>query len=346
MEEQRSGWKASVFGNYENRIREMSSPEKVFGYFASVKQGDEQFMTPQDFLRAITPFNPFIAADLPDELPPAFQRVMHIADPNGDGLISFAEYVFFTSLLAIPPKYFEVAFRLMDRDRNNTVDSNEFRKVMKVIQSHNPILQAARVKSDILDDGVLLPGWFGLHGEKQLSYEQFHSFLHDLHASVREVYFCSLDKNNDGRINAKEFAVSLVNFASVKNLDGFAPRINNFPETLTASVSLEDFQAWKKVMENIDEIDEIITLFVVGESNEFSIKDLQRAVKAVTNVKLAENQLAVALHVFDDDGNGVLSRSEFFDVLRKTASFGLTKPRDFGLERFVVCCKDCITTRD
>jgi hypothetical protein len=48
---------AVVAGNYENRLRQHSNPEKVFQYFASVERDGEWFMTPADFLRAITPYN-------------------------------------------------------------------------------------------------------------------------------------------------------------------------------------------------------------------------------------------------------------------------------------------------
>jgi len=44
---------------YENRIRAYSTPDKIFRYFATVKvtslEGTEVYMTPDDFLRAITP---------------------------------------------------------------------------------------------------------------------------------------------------------------------------------------------------------------------------------------------------------------------------------------------------
>lgn len=44
---------------YENRIRMYSTPDKIFRYFATVKvtnlEGTEIYMTPDDFLRAITP---------------------------------------------------------------------------------------------------------------------------------------------------------------------------------------------------------------------------------------------------------------------------------------------------
>lgn len=56
------------------------------------------------------------------------QRVMAVADSSGDGLISFEEYVFFTTLLSIPTKYFEIAFRVMDVNNDGEVDAGEFRK--------------------------------------------------------------------------------------------------------------------------------------------------------------------------------------------------------------------------
>ena len=44
---------------YENRMRSYSTPDKIFRYFATVKvsslEGTDIYMTPDDFLRAITP---------------------------------------------------------------------------------------------------------------------------------------------------------------------------------------------------------------------------------------------------------------------------------------------------
>jgi Ca2+-binding EF-hand superfamily protein len=294
---------------------------QVFQYFASIKVGDEWFMTPRDFVRSITPFNfrgdnadPFADEGL---LPAAFARVMAIADPNGDGRISFPEYVFFTSLLSIPRRYFDVAFRIMDRNRDNKVDAEEFQKVMNVIQSHNPIQQAARVP---VETGVLLTGWFGSDATKTLSVEQFRSFLNDLHSSV--------------------------NFASVKDLPRLVQRVQNLPGVLEGvKVSLKQFLDWKTILEQIDEVDNALSLFVAGRGNDCTTAQLKRAIQSVTGIVASDEQLAVILAVFDEDGNGMLSRAEFGDVLRKAAAFGLSKPRDLGLVRFVTCCKDCVSNR-
>lgn len=45
---------------YENRIRAYSTPDKIFRYFATLKVINEPgeaevFMTPEDFVRSITP---------------------------------------------------------------------------------------------------------------------------------------------------------------------------------------------------------------------------------------------------------------------------------------------------
>ncbi|KAL8187037.1 UNVERIFIED_CONTAM: Calcium uptake protein 1, mitochondrial [Gekko kuhli] len=56
----RSGFRDRKVMEYENRIRAYSTPDKIFRYFATLKvineHGDsEVFMTPQDFVRSITP---------------------------------------------------------------------------------------------------------------------------------------------------------------------------------------------------------------------------------------------------------------------------------------------------
>ncbi|TNN66712.1 Calcium uptake protein 1, mitochondrial [Liparis tanakae] len=56
----RSGFRDRKVMEYENRIRAYSTPDKIFRYFSTLKvigeHGDaEVYMTPQDFIRSITP---------------------------------------------------------------------------------------------------------------------------------------------------------------------------------------------------------------------------------------------------------------------------------------------------
>lgn len=58
--EEKIGFREKKIIEYENRIRMFSTPDKIFRYFASIKiiyddHDSEIFMTPVDFLRALTP---------------------------------------------------------------------------------------------------------------------------------------------------------------------------------------------------------------------------------------------------------------------------------------------------
>jgi len=92
-----------VFFNYEKRIRLLSPPEKIFEYFASVRNPEgEVYMLPDDLMRAVVPVFPPSESTIvregrlrgersPGELHCAPSEFFMLFDTNSDGLISFAE---------------------------------------------------------------------------------------------------------------------------------------------------------------------------------------------------------------------------------------------------------------
>ncbi|KAM0841024.1 hypothetical protein ACQ4PT_059284 [Festuca glaucescens] len=121
-------YRRRVFFNYEKRIRLLSPPEKIFEYFSSVRKPDgELFMLPADLMRAVVPVFPPSESNLvregrlrgernPGELHCAPSKFFALFDTNTDGLISFAEYIFFVTLLSIPESNFSAAFKMFDID--------------------------------------------------------------------------------------------------------------------------------------------------------------------------------------------------------------------------------------
>ena len=82
--------------NYENRIRQLSQPDKVFKYFSSVTRETRSYMTAEDFIRSLIPSTTInkkvkVTSD---------SIIAKLADLDDDGLISFQEYMFITRLLA------------------------------------------------------------------------------------------------------------------------------------------------------------------------------------------------------------------------------------------------------
>lgn len=134
-------YRRRVFFNYEKRIRLRSPPEKIFEYFASVRKPDgEMFMLPADLMRAVVPVFPPSESNVvregrlrgepsPGELHCAPSKFFVLFDTNTDGLISFAEYIFFVTLLSIPESSFSAAFKMFDVDLSGRVLFTEAAKV-------------------------------------------------------------------------------------------------------------------------------------------------------------------------------------------------------------------------
>ncbi|KAI7733977.1 hypothetical protein M8C21_001400 [Ambrosia artemisiifolia] len=126
----RDALRRRIFFNYEKRLRSLSPPEKVFEYFASVQNSEgETLMTPGDLMRAIVPVFPSSESNnvregclrgerLPGELHCAPSQFFMLFDVNNDGLISYKEYIFFVTVLAIPESSFSVAFKMFDIDND------------------------------------------------------------------------------------------------------------------------------------------------------------------------------------------------------------------------------------
>ena len=89
-----------IRGNYENKIRFFSPPEKTYEIFASEKVDDELRMSYKDFLRAMTPFcyTPFFEGTS-EYVEKHLPSIIKIVDADNDGTISFTEFFFFLVLL-------------------------------------------------------------------------------------------------------------------------------------------------------------------------------------------------------------------------------------------------------
>jgi len=88
-----------IRGSYENKIRQFAKPEKVFETFASTKEGKTCYMSPADLFKTFTPYNFSTNRDMEDFFKHYESQLVRLIDANGDGKISFAEYVFLVILL-------------------------------------------------------------------------------------------------------------------------------------------------------------------------------------------------------------------------------------------------------
>ncbi|XAR56053.1 hypothetical protein NMG60_11036348 [Bertholletia excelsa] len=351
-----------VFFKYEKRIRTQSPPEKVFEYFASVKSpSGEVFMTPADLMRAVVPVFPPSESDriregflggerLPGELNCVPSEFFMLFDLNSDGLISFAEYIFFVTLLSIPESSFSVAFKMFDLDNSGEIDKEEFKKVMTLMRTHNR--QGARHRdgrrtglkvTTSVEDGGLLEYFFGKDGKECLQHEKFVQFLRDLHHEMLRLEFAHYDYKSQGTISTKDFALSMVASADIRHIDKLLDRVDRVddePHLKDKRITFEEFQDFAELRKRLRPLS--LAIFSHGEVNgQLTKSDFRRAAYQVCGISLTERVIDMIYCIFDTNCDGSLSSEEFLRVLQRREGDARGLPREAGLMELFSCWLEC-----
>ncbi|TKY54771.1 Calcium uptake protein 1 [Spatholobus suberectus] len=351
------GYRRRVFFNYEKRIRFQSPPEKVFEYFASIRTpSGEVFMTPADLMRAVVPVFPpsesnrvregFLRGEqVPGELQCEASEFFMLFDTNSDGLISFAEYIFFVTLLSIPESSFSVAFKMFDIDNNGEIDMEEFKKVMALMRSQNR--QGANHRDGrrlgfkaSIENGGLLEYFFGKDGNTCLQHERFVQFLRQLHDEILRLEFSHYDYNKKGTISAKDFALSLVASADINHINKLLDRVeelNSDQHLRDIRITFQEFQAFAELRKKLQSFS--LALFSYGKVNGVLTKsDFQRAASQVCGVCITDKVVDIIFHLFDANRDGNLSASEFVRVVQRKE----TNSSRFGFGGLISCWLNCV----
>lgn len=226
----RVGFRDRRIIEYENRIRAYSTPDKVFRYFASlqakpeVDSNSEVFMTPEDFVRSLTPgakqpeglgLDKFLRID-PKKYKGQGQKSTLAEDSiffklAENGLLTFSDYLFLLTMLSTPPRHFEMAFKMFDFNGDGSVDCAEFEKVQNILRSRTTVGKRHRDHSNT--GNVLKPiqpaltsYFFGKEKNEKLTVDKFIRFQKKLQEEILKIEFQRYDLNPDGKLREIDFA--------------------------------------------------------------------------------------------------------------------------------------------
>ncbi|KAM7275751.1 hypothetical protein ACFE04_017617 [Oxalis oulophora] len=338
-----------IFINYEKRLRLSSPPEKdspgslnggkqnVFVYFASYRSDDgELFMKPADLMRAIVPVFPPSESNIvrngylegernPGELRCPPSNFFKLFDADNDGLISFKEYIFFLTLLSIPESSFYVAFKMLDKNNKGEIDREEFKKVMALMRAQNRQGACHRhgrrtglKLNGAVENGGLVPYFFGKDGKTRLQHDKFIQFMRDWHDELLTLEFAHYDYKEQGSISAKDFALSIVAAADISHLRQLLKRvdtINTEPRLSDVRITLEEFKQFAELRDKLEPFS--FALFDYKKVKGYLTRgDFQRAASQVCSISLSENVVEIIFHIFDSKKDGKLSADEFVRVLQ------------------------------
>ncbi|XP_014013450.1 calcium uptake protein 1, mitochondrial isoform X1 [Salmo salar] len=366
----RSGFRDRKVMEYENRIRAYSTPDKIFRYFATLKiiseQGDaEVYMTPQDFVRSITPnekqpenlgLDQFQVKryDGKDFWQKISQEREKFADEDsifftlGEcGLISFSDYIFLTTVLSTPQRNFEIAFKMFDLNGDGEVDLEEFEQVQSIIRSQTSMGMRHRDRSttgNTLKTGgcssALTTYFFGADLKGKLTIGHFLEFQRKLQHDVLKLEFMRNDPV-DGCITERQFGGMLLSYSGVQSR-----KLKQMQKGLkkmfkdAQGITFEEVENFFTFLKNVNDVDTALSFYHMAGAS-IDKATMKQVARTVAKVELSDHVCDVVFALFDCDGNGELSNKEFIAIMKQRLMRGLEKPKDMGFTRLVRAMVKC-----
>ncbi|KAJ8418054.1 hypothetical protein AAFF_G00137630 [Aldrovandia affinis] len=362
----RTGFRDRKVMEYENRIRAYSTPDKIFRYFATLKiiseHGDaEVYMTPQDFVRSITPNE-----KQPENLgldqfqvkrydgKKIAQEREKFADEGsifyrlGEcGLISFSDYIFLTTVLSTPQRNFEIAFKMFDLNGDGEVDMEEFEQVQSIIRSQTSMGMRHRDRSttgNTLKTGgcssALTTYFFGADLRGKLTISSFLEFQRKLQHDVLKLEF---ERNDpvDGRISERQFGGMLLAYSGVQSrkLKVMQKGLKKMFKD-AQGITFEEVENFFTFLKNVNDVDTALSFYHMAGAS-IDKATMKQVARTVAKVELSDHVCDVVFALFDCDGNGELSNKEFIAIMKQRLMRGLEKPKDMGFTRLVRAMWKC-----
>ncbi|XP_071106568.1 calcium uptake protein 1, mitochondrial-like isoform X3 [Haliotis cracherodii] len=355
---------------YEDRIRAYSTPDKIFRYFATLKVQInsgvwEVFMTPEDFVRSITPgikqpeglgLDQFRKFDpKKDNLFEMREKLDDMCEVSRDsifyklgqtGLISFSDYIFLLTVLSTPPRNFEIGFRMFDLNGDGEVEYTEFQKVHDVVQSQTSIGMRHRdhANTGSVNKGMsssLLTYFFGVDSKKKLTVQGFLDFQRQLQTEILKIEF-NRYKQDDDTISEKDFGNVLITYAGMpeKKKLRMLKRVKKKFKENPRGIGFREYTAFWLFLKSINDVDTALSFYhLAGVS--IDMETFRHVARTVAHVELSDHVIDVVFTLFDENNDGQLSNKEFVSVMKQRVMRGLEKPKDTGLIKLLNAMWKC-----
>eukprot|EP00118_Oscarella_pearsei_P025958 m.309111 g.309111 ORF g.309111 m.309111 type:complete len:418 (+) comp45522_c0_seq1:2-1255(+) len=319
--------------------------QRRFRQFASCEYNGQLYMTPQDFLESISFNEPEARIGLRQlnemEVAKFLKKVPPIAKSSSkffrnvwkDGLLSYPEYLFLTTLLTKPKRQFEIAFLMFDQDSSGKIDRNEFLSVQLVLNK-----QRGNGKDKSFANTTLLVHLFGLDGKQLLNFDAFSRFMDNLQTEVLDIEFHEVSRGLPV-ISEVEFARLLLRDSSLDESETqeYIRRVNARMQR-GEGITFLQFLEFARFLNELENFSVAVRMFTLA-GQPITQDEFQRAVKSsIGGAGLDPHLVEVVFQIFDVDGDGKLGYDEFIDVMKDRRNRGF-KSRDVpkGWEGFKHC---------
>ncbi|XP_018395518.1 PREDICTED: calcium uptake protein 1 homolog, mitochondrial isoform X1 [Cyphomyrmex costatus] len=360
---QKIGFRDRKIIEYENRMRHYSTPDKVFRYFATlqVTSNDihEVFMTPDDFLRSMTPgvkqpdglgldqYKRYDPKNIHTKLELELDEDSIFYKLGSAGLITFSDYIFLLTVLSTSRRHFEIAFRMFDFNGDGDVDSEEFGKVATLIRQQTSIGTRHRDHATTGNtfkgvNSALTTYFFGPQMNQKLTIEKFLDFQQQLQREILSLEFERRNPDEYGNITEVDFTELLLAYAGypAKKKAKMLKRVKKTFKENPKGISKEEYLKFFHFLNNINDVDTALTFYHIAGAS-IDQATLKHVAKTVAHVDLSDHIIQVVYTIFDENMDGQLSNREFVAVMKNRVLRGLEKPKDTGFVKLIQSMMKC-----
>ncbi|VDM57889.1 unnamed protein product [Angiostrongylus costaricensis] len=303
-------------------------------------------------------------------------RLFRTLDQNG--LISYAEYIFLLTLMTKSKSSFKIAFLMFDKDDNGRIDKDEFLQIRNLTSSLRSTCGVRKNNSDdscqldVSDfhfmvsrlqdrlftgsdsyaliftkseesvrkqDTTLLIHLFGVHGNHNLSFEEFRQFYKNLQEEIMEIEFHEFSRGKP-TISPVDFARLVLRYTII-NKDDYHTYINRVKERTPQDdkgITLSEWARFSVFLNNLEEFATAVRLYTNADIP-VSPLEFTRAVQTTTGESLDPHLVSLIFRIFDANDDETLSYPELLAVMNDRLHRGLKDKLDksWGWKPFKKC---------
>lgn len=328
-----------------------------FDQFASIEVDGRYFMTPADFLESVMnkdslgwskkrPLTKDVLSQMVYNTPSISKGSRNFFRKLQDnGVITFSEYLFLLTILTKSQRGLEIAFKMLDKDGNGRLCKEEYFVLEEMVNKKSSaksmaIRENEKENHGCLERTTLTMHLFGSRGTGQLTLSQFSKFMQDVQLEVLEMEFMEYSRGMP-TIPEDSFARLLLRNTSLeeeeiqKYLDRLGKRL-----TQRKGITLEQFLRFGMFLNNLEDFSLAMRIYsIAGQA--VTQEEFQRAVRISTGQTLDPYVVHTVFQLFDKDGDGKLSYSEFIELMKDRLKRGFMVPASekTGWQGFKQCIK-------
>jgi len=323
----------------ENRVRQFSTPDKIFNYFASYlfvgNSGRRaMMMSPLEMYSSFTPDCRLVhgvGAGAHVEVTEAEVnegKVKMEQSPVKDsllneigqlGLLSYSDYCFLLALISTPRKYIDTTFNIFDVTGDGNIEPKEFAYVSTKM-AHKSGGFGSYTDTDqeevLASSSGLLNYLFGKERNQTLTREKFRKLHRDLLEEIIHLEFMAFDKEGSGRISEADFVRFLLANGKItpKRKATLIKKIEKKWPSKGRGISYPSFKSFFFVLAGSVELERAL-FFLDVEGIGVDKEEFRKISSWVSQDPTSDHIVNVIYELLDDDEDDRLYREDISAVL-------------------------------